>query len=120
VPGISMVTYDETEKCNYQYVTLEIEEAKAQLNRDQIQTILWAENVLARRYFYPGCHQMEPYRSRPRNRIHSLTQTERLAKRVLSLPSGTCVDTASIETICDILKFLVEHGNEVGQQLKTK
>ncbi len=25
--------------------------------------VLHAENVLARRYFYPGCHEMEPYRS---------------------------------------------------------
>ena len=25
--------------------------------------VLHAENVLARRYFYPGCHRMEPYGS---------------------------------------------------------
>ena len=38
------------------------------LSRDQLQRLLWAENVVARRYFYPGCHRMEPYRSMPRYR----------------------------------------------------
>ena len=33
------------------------------LSRDELQRVLWAENVLARRYFFPGCHRMEPYRS---------------------------------------------------------
>ena len=63
VPGITIVKYDEKEKCNYQYITLEIDEAETKVSRDEIQSILWAENVLARRYFYPGCHNMEPYRS---------------------------------------------------------
>ena len=33
------------------------------ISRDELVQILQAENVLARRYFYPGCHRMEPYRS---------------------------------------------------------
>ena len=30
--------------------------------RDDLVAALHAENVLARRYFYPGCHRLEPYR----------------------------------------------------------
>ena len=119
VPGISMVAYDENEKCNYQYVTLEIEETATRVNRDQMQHILWAENVLARRYFYPGCHQMEPYRSRQRRAGYSLWQTERLSRRVLNLPTGTGVRIDSIDAICDILKLVVARGDEIGQRLKS-
>lgn len=118
VPGISLIVYDENEKCNYQFVTLEIEEMTTRVNRDQIQSLLWAENVLARRYFYPGCHQMEPYRSQERRSGHSLWQTERLSRRVLNLPTGTNVNIRSVEVICDILKFVVAHGDEISQRMK--
>ena len=117
VPGITIVRYDEEEKCNYQYITLEIDESETKVSRDEIQSILWAENVLARRYFYPGCHNMEPYRSRRRE--GSLEQTERLAKRVLNLPTGTSVDAATIGTICDIIKVTVEFGGEISNRLKS-
>ena len=35
----------------------------ANLDRDQLVAVLRAENVLARKYFWPGCHRMEPYAS---------------------------------------------------------
>jgi dTDP-4-amino-4,6-dideoxygalactose transaminase len=63
LPGVRLVPYNEQEQCNYQYVVLEVDEAVTQISRNELVKILWAENVLARRYFYPGCHRMEPYRS---------------------------------------------------------
>src|SRR5438477_2964192 len=63
IPGISLLRYQEDEKCNYQYAVLEIDEAVTGISRDMLDEILWAENVLTRRYFYPGCHLMEPYRA---------------------------------------------------------
>src|SRR6266568_2706279 len=64
VPGVSVLAYDQDEKCNYHYIVLEIDEGALGIARDQLDDILWAENVLSRRYFYPGCHRMEPYRTR--------------------------------------------------------
>src|SRR6185369_16835713 len=61
--GISFLPYDDNERSNYQYVVLEIDESKTGVTRDELLQILHAENVLARRYFYPGCHKMEPYKS---------------------------------------------------------
>src|ERR671923_182420 len=89
IPGIRMIKYDEAEKNNYQYVILEIDEDITGLPRDLIVDILHAENILARRYFYPGCHEMEPYRSLNPQAGSVLPETERLTRRVLSLPSGT-------------------------------
>src|SRR2546430_63856 len=63
IPGIRLLTYDEKEKCNFQYIVLEIDESVAKISRDKLIEVLWAENVIARRYFYPGCHRAEPYRS---------------------------------------------------------
>ena len=101
--GLTLLTYDEKEKCNYQYVVLEIDQTKTILSRDQLMEILHMENVLARRYFYPGCHLMEPYRSYFPHAGLLLPETERLTDRVLCLPTGTGVDGSQIDLICQIL-----------------
>jgi dTDP-4-amino-4,6-dideoxygalactose transaminase len=115
IDGIKMVTYNEKEKCNFQYIVLEIDEHKTGITRDQILQILKAENILARRYFYPGCHKMEPYRSFFPHADLLLPQTEMLARRVLSLPTGTAVSSSDIKDICQILRFTVEHAQEIKQ-----
>lgn len=117
VPGVHMLTYDETEKCNYHYIILEIDESVTQLSRDQFQEVLWAENVLARRYFYPGCHRMEPYRSYFPHAGLLLPNTECLVKRVLALPTGTAAGPDEILKICRIIQLLVTHGHKVKKRL---
>jgi dTDP-4-amino-4,6-dideoxygalactose transaminase len=120
VPGIRLIDYTATEKCNYQYVILEIDETVSGLNRDQLVKILHAENVFARRYFYPGCHQMEPYRSYFPHASLLLPQTERLATRVMSLPTGTAVSAEDVANICGIIRMAVSHGTELGERLHTQ
>jgi dTDP-4-amino-4,6-dideoxygalactose transaminase len=120
IPGVHLATYDETEKCNYQYIVLEIDEAVTQVSRDQLVDILWAENVLARRYFFPGCHRMEPYRSYFPHAGLLLPHTERLVTRVLSLPTGTAVGEDEIGQVCRIIELAIENGIEVRQRLSTK
>jgi len=117
IPGVRMLEYDASEKCNYQYIVLEVEESEAVLSRDSLQEILWAENVLARRYFYPGCHRMQPYASTMPDIGSRLPVTERLARRVLVLPTGTAVSVEQIEMICGILRFAVSHGGDIAQRL---
>ena len=70
---------------------LEIDEAVTRVSRDQLQWILRSENVLTRRYFSPGCHRSEPYRSCP-SQADLRCPTERLTERVLCVPTGTAVD----------------------------
>jgi dTDP-4-amino-4,6-dideoxygalactose transaminase len=116
IPGITLVTYDEAERSNYQYIVLEVDEAAAQVRRDQFVDILWAEQVLARRYFYPGCHCMEPYRSAfPHTRL-LLPETERLSGRVLLLPTGSTIDAERIQTICQIIRLAVNHSHELQER----
>lgn len=120
VPGICVLHYDEREHCNYQYIILEIEEDLTGISRDQILKILWAENVLARRYFYPGCHQMEPYRSYFPHAGLLLPHTQQLVGRVLCLPTGSAVDLAEIDQICQLIKLIVSHGPGVRARLEAQ
>lgn len=116
--GVRMVAYDGSEKNNYQYIVLEIEEAVTGIPRDLLVDILHAENILARRYFYPGCHQMEPYRSYfPRAGL-LLPETEKLTRRCLSLPNGTAVGPEDISAICQLLHLIITNGAELHQRLR--
>lgn len=114
LPGVSMLEYDEGEKCNYQYIVLEIDERASRISRDHLLKVLWAENVIARRYFYPGCHRMEPYRSYQPHAGLMLPETENLVGRVLQLPTGTAITAQQIETICNILRTALAHAPELS------
>ncbi len=117
IPGVQLMTYDETERCNYQYIILEIAEQTIGISRDQLVHILHAENVLARRYFYPGCHNMEPYRSYfPHARL-MLPETEKIVRRLLALPTGTAVEPEDITGVCQIIRLVVEHGADIRERL---
>jgi dTDP-4-amino-4,6-dideoxygalactose transaminase len=104
IPGLSMIEYDTTEKNNYHYVVVEVDKSETGISRDELIEVLGAENILARRYFYPGCHRMEPYRSNYPHARLLLTETEKLRHRVLVLPNGTAVSPVEIEIICGILE----------------
>ena len=117
VPGISLLTFDEDEKCNYQYVVLEIDEHAMGITRDQLDDILWAENVLTRRYFYPGCHRMEPYRTRYPQASLWLPETERLANKVLCLPTGTAMGSTEIKGICQLIQLIACESEAVKERM---
>ena len=118
IPGISLVGYDAREKNNYQYVVLMVEEAVAGISRDDVVAILHAENVMARRYFWPGCHRMEPYRSCFPHAGAILPVTERVAERCICLPTGSAVDEAAITRICQVIRFAVENGSSIRARLQ--
>ena len=107
--GVSLFPVNKAEKHNYQYIVLEIDEEKTKVSRDLLIRILHAENVIARRYFYPGCHRMEPYRSYFPHAGLLLPETEKLAQNVLVLPTGTAISEEDIRKICQIIQCVVSH-----------
>lgn len=117
IPGVHLITYDEAEKNNYQYIILEIDEPRFGINRDLLAEVLHAENVLARRYFYPGCHQMEPYRSLYPQAGHFLRNTEDLTQRVLSLPTGTAIGEIEILALCQIIRLVSQNPAQLLTKL---
>jgi dTDP-4-amino-4,6-dideoxygalactose transaminase len=115
IPGVSLIDYDAVERGNYQYIVAEVDEYKAGLARDALVKCLHAENVLARKYFWPGCHRMEPYRSLYPNANLLLAETERVAAKVIVLPTGTGVSHADIAVICRIVReALTDKASAIG------
>ena len=115
IPGVRLLTYNEKEAGNYQYIVLEINENKARIGRDKIMQILHAENVIARRYFYPGCHRMEPYRSYQPHALFLVPETEKLVQRILSLPTGTSISDKHIHKIGQIIRYVIANARDVSR-----
>ena len=101
---------------NAQYVAYRVDRGSTGISRDSLLAILQAENVLARRYFYPGCHRLDPYRDRPELIRSPLPDTERLADEVLVLPTGTGVSRADIEAIADFIGFTIGHAGALAER----
>jgi dTDP-4-amino-4,6-dideoxygalactose transaminase len=105
IPELRVIDYDEGESNNFQYVVLDVG-AGFPVSRDRVIEVLHAERVLARRYFWPGVHNMEPYRSHYPHAGLMLPQTTAVARGVLVLPTGSTIGAAHIDGVCSILRAL--------------
>ncbi len=118
IPGIRLNEYDENERNNYQYIVAEVDREVTGIERDLLQRGLQEEGILARRYFYPGCHRMEPYNSYFPHAGLLLPRTEALLERVLTLPTGSSVSEEEIRRVCSVLALLVDNGSMLQARFK--
>lgn len=105
INGLRLLRYEEADAPNYQYVVLEVE-PEFRTGRDDIVATLQAENVLARKYFWPGCHRMQPYWDLYPHAGLLLPATEDLAGRIVVLPTGPSISPETCHLIGRILSIL--------------
>ena len=79
-----------------------------------------AENVLVRRDFHPGCHNMEPYRSEAPDQGWRLPHTDEICRRVMVLPTGTAVTPEDIIRMAGVMARIPDHAPAVTAALKTR
>lgn len=106
IPGVSLLPAEEGDRGNYQYVVMLVDD-DAGVNRDAVLARLRENNVLARRYFWPGAHRMEPYLTLFPDAGESLPVTKQVAERVIVLPTGTAVDEVDIAVIARLVREAV-------------
>lgn len=117
IPGLRLRQPRAEDDHNWHYVVVEVDAPAVGLTRDQLQSALVAENVLARRYFFPGCHAAEPYATRDPAAAGRLPHTLRAASRVLVLPAGPGISEAEAVTVCELLAAIVERPASVAGAL---
>lgn len=101
MPGLELVSVGARGRSNHHYVPVLVDAEAFGLTRDELYELLWAENVIARRYFHPGVHRMAAYAGggdRP-----SLPVTESVSERILCLPSGFPEPERTVERIAGLL-----------------
>ncbi len=118
IDGIKLIDYSDSERNNYQYIACEIEEQKFGMSRTELIDILIKENILARKYFFPGIHKMEPYRSLYPYSSMFLQETEKLANKIISFPTGTAMDYNSIMLVTNLVSFIHQYAGEIKNKLQ--
>lgn len=107
LPGINVLDFDDAEQNNFQYVVMEVGD-ECPLSRDRIIDALHAENILARKYFWPGCHNMKPYHELYPHAGMLLPNTRTVADRVVVLPTGTTMTEDMVRTVVLVIRRLLE------------
>lgn len=102
VPDVRLLEPPAGELGNHQYVVVEVEDG-APGARDEVLAALRARGVLARRYFWPGCHRMSPYAEQDPDAGARLPVTELVADRVLVLPAGGALTPPAVEAVVGIV-----------------
>ncbi len=115
VPDVRLVTFDETERCGYKNIVVELQDAWP-VRRDRLLAILHAENMLSRPYYFPALHQK---RTDYPTVAGDLRLTEQLAQRFLMLPCGHFVDESDVEAIASLLRLVHRHAAEINERFPT-
>lgn len=117
IPGLNLIPHDSDEACNYHYLVVQVDEEEAGISRDDCVRVLEEENVLARRYFYPGVHRMEPYISLQPMAGLVLPVTEQLSRTIMVLPTGDAFSLEDVDCLMDVLQRAVYHAPAVHAKL---
>lgn len=116
--GLKGVTFFETGpdvNNNGQYVVTFIDSADFGLSRDQLWAYLWSKGVETRRYFYPGVHMCEPYRSHTPWFKSLLGVTNKTCSRVLCLPSYFDITDEDMESVSSLIREASDKRDEISR-----
>ncbi len=113
IEGLRLIAYDPADTPNYQYIVVEVD-PRFQVSRDEVVIALQAENVLARKYFWPGCHRMRPYRDLYPHAGLLLGNTEAVASSVVILPSGPTLPTEAPMVVAATIRALIGAAKASG------
>lgn len=100
VAGISYIKDIPNVKHNWAYFPILVEQDKFGYFRDELYNKLKDYNVFARKYFYPLCSNIEPYRNMAKT---DLSNANYVAQRVMTLPLYGDLSLSDVDKICLII-----------------
>jgi dTDP-4-amino-4,6-dideoxygalactose transaminase len=103
VPGVRFQRLVQGTRPNSGYFPIEVDEELFGLDRNALFRALRAENVYARKYFYPLCSENESYRELPSAQPERLPHARRLASRILCLPLFGEMPECDVDRICELI-----------------
>jgi dTDP-4-amino-4,6-dideoxygalactose transaminase len=103
---------------NCGYFPVEVDAERFGLDRDGVFRALRAENVYARKYFFPLCSENESYRDLPSARPELLPHARRLAARVLCLPLFGEMADSDVDRIGDLIGRIQREADPVRAALR--
>lgn len=96
---IKFLEYDDANSSNFHYIVARVNSSY----RDQLVDSLHQNKVFVRKYFFPGCHRLEPYVSEEKYYRYSLLETEKVSSEVIVFPNGKQLTTNDINFFKNII-----------------
>ncbi len=118
LPGLTLMAPPVPEDNNHHYVVACIDAGVFGMHRDRLNALLTVENVLARRYFFPGGHRSPPHLAQTEASGLNLSRTDALCDSVLVLPGGGAADPRDAAEICRLIRFIASHAKAIQAILK--
>jgi dTDP-4-amino-4,6-dideoxygalactose transaminase len=91
--GVKIYEYQDDKDFNYQYIPIMVD------NVAHIDDELNKVGILARRYFYPGLHNLPPFNTQ----YWPMPNTDEVCKKVLCLPTGIHIAPDDIRNVVSII-----------------
>ncbi len=102
VPGLQLNPLQKGVEPNYAYFPVVFDEAAFGAGRDQVLTALAAQNIYARKYFYPLASEFSCYQNRFNPGLTPVAA--QVSQRVLTLPLYPDLPLDEVDAICDIVR----------------
>lgn len=100
VAGLTVLPLSDTIKQNYAYYPVLVDEKRFRINRDKLCEKLLAENILARKYFYPLVSENKEFGKD----LAVCTPTAKFySHNILCLPMYADLSVDDVDRICDII-----------------
>lgn len=99
--GITLCPVQENVKYNYAYFPVLFDKENFGVNRDEIADKLAAENIFARKYFYPLTSDFTTVREN--FKVNETPIAKSAADKVLTLPLYSDLSVSDVDKICDII-----------------
>lgn len=105
VKGVSFFDDMEGVKHNYSYFPIFIDEKKFGMSRDALYCKMKAENVFARRYFYPLISEFSTYKGLESADAANMPNAHKMADSVLCLPMHHAISDEDFARIIELTKI---------------
>lgn len=103
VKGVVLPSIDADTRHNYSYYPILINE-NYRMNRDDLFQLLRANDIFARRYFYPLISDFPMYRGLPSAKLDNLPVAKRISNQILCLPIYPEMESEIQTKIIDLIK----------------
>ncbi len=113
--GIAFQKIEKRNLSTFKDYSIIINPAELGIDRDAVAIALERENIITKKYFYPPVHMQKAYGLYNKD---GLEVTERLSKRVLSLPIYSSLTDGMIEDICCAFERIFKYKDEIKEALK--
>ncbi|MGC8485748.1 MAG: DegT/DnrJ/EryC1/StrS family aminotransferase [Candidatus Baltobacteraceae bacterium] len=117
IPGFELCDPTGVDFSNRQYLVCAVDADAFGLSRDGLARLLRAENIYARRYFFPGVHRSVPYATKYPQYLERLATTDILCSKLIQLPIGALVTEEDIDAIGAVIREASGHAQSLQRFL---